>query len=489
MASTYSTSLRLELVGDGEQSGAWGVTTNRNLGTLIEDALAGVASVTHDDSASYSLTELSGVADESRNMIQEIGGTLTANRNVVVPDATKLYVVKNATAGGFSITVKTSAGTGVTIPNGDYAIVYSDGTNVVSVVTVGDLASLNTVSTSQIDDDAVTNAKMADDSVDTAEIVDGAVTAAKLASDAVTTVKILDDNVTTAKIAAANVTATELASDAVTTAKILDANVTTAKIADENVTLAKMAQLGTDGFIGNDAGASAVPQLLTGTEATAILDAMVADSGSGGTKGLVPAPGTGDGTAGKESYLTGAATYIRPIWHPIGEYVLSGDSTPYAITGLTDWDMLEFELLINPSADGDIICQVGYGATPTWYTGSTDYRWISHALRMNSGDSLNGSSQGLWTDTGIDLNSKNIFASSPHPFTCTLKWHNWTSVSDYRQCSFQSAYYQSEESNFEVTNGTGALLSTTNALTAIRFSSAGGGTFTGHITVQGRKIG
>jgi hypothetical protein len=241
MASTYSDSLRLELIGDGEQSGAWGVTTNRNLGTLLEAAISGVASVTHDDSANYSLTALNGVSDEARNMIQEIGGTLTTARNVVVPDDTKLYIVKNATSGGFSITVKTSAGTGVTISNGKTAIVYSDGTNVVEIVTAGDLASLDAVGTSQIDDNAITNAKVADDAIDTAELADGAVDADRLANNAVTTAKIADDNVTTAKIADSNVTTAKIADSNVTTAKIADSNVTTAKIADDNVTYAKLA--------------------------------------------------------------------------------------------------------------------------------------------------------------------------------------------------------------------------------------------------------
>ena len=41
MPSTYSTSLKLELIGNGEQTGTWGQTTNNNLGTLIEQAITG----------------------------------------------------------------------------------------------------------------------------------------------------------------------------------------------------------------------------------------------------------------------------------------------------------------------------------------------------------------------------------------------------------------------------------------------------------------
>ena len=43
MASTYSDRLRIELMTAGDQSGTWGDTTNTNLGTLIEEAIAGVA--------------------------------------------------------------------------------------------------------------------------------------------------------------------------------------------------------------------------------------------------------------------------------------------------------------------------------------------------------------------------------------------------------------------------------------------------------------
>jgi hypothetical protein len=36
MASTYSTNLKIELIGTGEQSGLWGTKTNTNLGTALE---------------------------------------------------------------------------------------------------------------------------------------------------------------------------------------------------------------------------------------------------------------------------------------------------------------------------------------------------------------------------------------------------------------------------------------------------------------------
>ena len=131
MASTYSSSLRLELMATGDQSGTWGDTTNTNLGTLLEQAITGYLSVAQGDVANLTLTTVNGGSDQARNAIVNVTGALTANRNVVVQTANKLYLIKNATTGGFSIVVKTAAGTGVTIVNGASRLVYSDGTNVV----------------------------------------------------------------------------------------------------------------------------------------------------------------------------------------------------------------------------------------------------------------------------------------------------------------------------------------------------------------------
>lgn len=130
MPSTYSTSLRLELIGNGEQAANWGNTTNTNLGTLIEQAIAGVQSIAMTD-ANYTLVSGNGISDEARNAVVVMTGTLTATRNVVVPTADKFYAVRNATTGGQSIIVKTSAGTGVTLANGFTQLMYCDGTNVV----------------------------------------------------------------------------------------------------------------------------------------------------------------------------------------------------------------------------------------------------------------------------------------------------------------------------------------------------------------------
>ncbi|MFA7326903.1 MAG: hypothetical protein WC121_09580, partial [Candidatus Kapaibacterium sp.] len=96
------------------------------------------------------------------------------------------------------------------------------------------------INTNNINNSAVTNAILADNSVTTAKIMDGEVMTADIANLNVTTAKIADANVTTGKIADGNVTTIKIANDAITTAKILDGEVMTADLANGSVTSAKI---------------------------------------------------------------------------------------------------------------------------------------------------------------------------------------------------------------------------------------------------------
>jgi hypothetical protein len=125
MASTYSTSLKLELIGNGDQSGTWGTTTNNNLGTLLEQAIAGVETITMFNT-DYTLTNYNGASDEARNAVIIVSGTNSAVRNVVAPAVEKVYIVSNQTTGGFAINIKTPASTGIQIPNGATYLIYCD---------------------------------------------------------------------------------------------------------------------------------------------------------------------------------------------------------------------------------------------------------------------------------------------------------------------------------------------------------------------------
>jgi hypothetical protein len=139
MPSTYSPNLRIQLIATGEQSGTWGTTTNTNLGTLIEDAIAGYVAVTVT-TADQALTALNGAADQSRNMTIALSTTTSAEFNVYIPPAEKFYVIRNLSAYDaviFCSTVlgnTTAAGTGVRIAAGTTFQVCSDGTNVYEAV-------------------------------------------------------------------------------------------------------------------------------------------------------------------------------------------------------------------------------------------------------------------------------------------------------------------------------------------------------------------
>lgn len=135
MASTYS-DLKFELIGTGDQSGTWGTTTNDNIGTAIEQALTGFGNPIFTTDANLTISLTNTVALQTARALvlnATSSGSLTATRELVVPTIEKQYIVQNNTTGGQSITVKTSAGTGITVTNGRKAHLYVDGTNVIQM--------------------------------------------------------------------------------------------------------------------------------------------------------------------------------------------------------------------------------------------------------------------------------------------------------------------------------------------------------------------
>lgn len=143
--STYSSNLRIELITTGTQAGTWGNTTNDNLSTVLEAAIAGSVSVT-TAAANEALTYLNGPsstasANASVRAILTLNTSTGANFAVYAPPVSKLYIVKNAssyTATIYNSTVignTTAAGTGVAVPAGKTMAVWSDGTNFVQQIT------------------------------------------------------------------------------------------------------------------------------------------------------------------------------------------------------------------------------------------------------------------------------------------------------------------------------------------------------------------
>jgi hypothetical protein len=131
MANSTSTNLKLTVQATGENSGTWGQITNTNL-LILEQAIGGYSSIAVTSGAT--LTFSNGALSNGKDQVIKLTGTIAGAINVVVPDGIeKTYIIENATSGAYTVTVKTSSGSGVTWSATDKGIkmVYSDGTNVV----------------------------------------------------------------------------------------------------------------------------------------------------------------------------------------------------------------------------------------------------------------------------------------------------------------------------------------------------------------------
>lgn len=134
MASAYSSLLRIELIGTGDQSGTWGTTTNTNMGTILEGAIAGTASV-DVTSGNVTLTVADGSDDQARKMVLNVSGTPGTSRNIVAPKSSKVYVVINGSDS--QVVIKGSDTTGVAIEKGAVLAVAYDGSDFVKVGVLG----------------------------------------------------------------------------------------------------------------------------------------------------------------------------------------------------------------------------------------------------------------------------------------------------------------------------------------------------------------
>ena len=161
MANTTSANLKLTVQQTGENSGTWGQITNTNL-LILEQAIGGYSAITVNATTGATLTFSNGALSNGKDQVIKLTGTITTNINITIPDSVeKTYIIHNATTGAFTVTVKTSSGTGVTFSATDKGkkLLYSDGTNVLEgISSVGDLvASGVTTSTINTSNLTVTN--------------------------------------------------------------------------------------------------------------------------------------------------------------------------------------------------------------------------------------------------------------------------------------------------------------------------------------------
>ncbi len=138
MASTYSTTLGIEKMGAGDQSGTWGTTTNYNWDII--DRLVGYSSVTVA-STSHTLTIRDAAPSSGSSNVQEgmyralnfgdagdLGGTVTVT--IAPATATAYFIVRNGLSGSRSIIFTQGGGASTfTLPNGKDAIIWADGSD------------------------------------------------------------------------------------------------------------------------------------------------------------------------------------------------------------------------------------------------------------------------------------------------------------------------------------------------------------------------
>ena len=131
MSSTFS-NLKFELIGNGEQSGTWGTTTNSNIGTAIEQAIVGMATLDSGDFTAnvctLSLSNTTAAQDARALCLNIASGAVSAAGTINVPAIQKPYLIINGSS--FTVTVKVSGQTGVAVPAGTRTVVYNNGTDV-----------------------------------------------------------------------------------------------------------------------------------------------------------------------------------------------------------------------------------------------------------------------------------------------------------------------------------------------------------------------
>jgi hypothetical protein len=277
MASTYSTNLKIELIGTGEQAGTWGTTTNTNLGTALEQAVVGKADVTMSSTTITLTLTNANTAQNARAIYLNLTGSPGGAAVLEVPAIQKPYIVKNGS--DQQVTIKVSGQTGVAIPTGKTALVYNNGTDVVTAVDFIPEIATTTVDTTNIE---VTNIK-AKDGTSAGSIADstGVVT---LASSVLTTTDINGGTIDGAVIGGASAAAgsfTTLTATSDATINGVTVGEGAGSISTNTAVGANALDANTTGFENTAVGVNALTSNTTGIRNTAVGYDAVASNTTG----------------------------------------------------------------------------------------------------------------------------------------------------------------------------------------------------------------
>mgnify|MGYP003111880981 FL=1 len=153
MSSTYSTGLRIELQTSGENSGTWGTITNNNFSQVFEFAIAGVYSKAITTGTSTTLTNGDGPQTQANNEARQnqliLTGTVSTTHTLQFPATQKTYGIYNNISGGADISARLGAsGNTVTVVNGKYRLLATDGTNWYDIFSLAGLGEAWQIKTS-----------------------------------------------------------------------------------------------------------------------------------------------------------------------------------------------------------------------------------------------------------------------------------------------------------------------------------------------------
>lgn len=139
--STYSTRLKIELIGSGEQSNSWGNTTNNNFNQVFEQSIAGVYSKNLGaESSPYTLTSGNGPQTQANNEARQAAIVFTGHSSdfiIQFPAVEKLYFLRNASASNKITARLGSSGNTFVLNPSRNVFLTTDGTNWFELQTQG----------------------------------------------------------------------------------------------------------------------------------------------------------------------------------------------------------------------------------------------------------------------------------------------------------------------------------------------------------------
>ena len=137
MASSYTSRIRLNKQGDGDNPNSWGTVLNDGVISLVDDAIAAYTTVEIGAAATVTLSAVDGASDVPRSAFLEVKGSVGGTNttiSLIIPANSKSYVINNVVSANTTasdiVKIKTAAGGGYDIPFGAVGLVVCDGTSV-----------------------------------------------------------------------------------------------------------------------------------------------------------------------------------------------------------------------------------------------------------------------------------------------------------------------------------------------------------------------